>query len=133
MTVFENTIIKKFWAAEDKGNDDEVIRQVVIQCEAELDNNRQVGELFDSMVKGLVRVTFENTESSERLILPGITIKPFNIKQKKVKLSKGDEDDVVLTEYAALTMVSRLEDGALLLELLELFNINLKMTIDEFS
>ena len=133
MTVFENSIIKKFWAAEDKGNDNEVIRQVVIQCEAELENNRQVGELFDSMVKGLVRVIFENTESSERLTLPGITIKPFNIKQKKVKLSKGDEDDVVLTEYATLTMVSQLEDGALLLELLELFNINLKMTIDEFS
>ena len=133
MQVFESTIIKKFWATEDKGNDDEVIRQVVIQCEAELDNNRQVSELFDSMVKGLVRVTFEDTESGERLTMPGVTVKPFNVKQKKVKIGSGDEQDVVLTEYAALTMVSRLEDGSLLLELLKLFNINVKMTIDEFS
>jgi len=134
MQVFESTIIKKFWPAEDKVKDsDDVIRQVVIQCEAELENNLQVGELFDSMVKGLVRVTFEDPESGESLSIPAITVKPFNVKQKKVKMSSGDEQDIVRTEYAALTMVSKLEDGALLLELLKLFNINVIMTIEEFS
>ena len=133
MQVFENTIIKKFWPADDKGPDKEMIRQVYIQCEAELDNNRQVSELFDGMVKGLIKITFEEPETGNLLILPGVTVKPFNIKQKNIKLNKGDEEDIVRTEFAALTLVSRMEDGQVLQELLQLFNVNVKMTIDDFS
>ncbi len=135
MLVFDKAIIKKYWPADDKGEDDEIVRQLVVQVEAELDNSLQVGELFNSMVRGLVRVSFMDNLTGEEYVIAGATIKPFNVKQKKVKIGKGEDADIVKSEYAALTMVSRVEDnngGSVLAELYRFFNIELQMTIDEF-
>jgi len=65
-----------------------------------------------------------------------VTIKPFNIKQKKVKIGKGDENDYVKTEYAALNLVCRAEEdasGSMMADLYRFFNIDLRLTIEEFK
>ena len=41
--TFENAIIKKYWPAEDKNPDGDIIPLLHIQIEAELDNSLQVG------------------------------------------------------------------------------------------
>ena len=56
MLVFDKAIIKKYWPADDKGEDGEIVRQLVIQADVELDNSLQVGELFNNMIRGLVRI-----------------------------------------------------------------------------
>ncbi len=135
MLVFDKAVIKKYWPAEDKGEDDEIVRQLIVQVEAELNNSQQVGELFNSMVRGLVRVTFMDNLTGEEYIIAGATIKPFNVKQKKVKIGKGEDADIVKSEYAAMTMVSKVEDtdgGSVLADLYRFFNIELQMAIDEF-
>lgn len=134
MLVFEKTIVKKFWPAEDKGEEDEIVRQVVIQTEARVDNSLQVSELYNNMVRGLVRVVLLDNLSGETITLPAVSIKPFNIKQKRVKIGKGDETDYVKEEYAAITLVCRMEDdsGTMLSDLYPFFNIELQMQIEEF-
>ncbi len=135
MLVFDKAIIKKYWPADDKSEDDEIVRQLVVQVEAEIDNSLQVGELFNSMVRGLVRVSFIDNLTGEEYIIAGATIKPFNVKQRKVKVGKGEDADIVKSEYAALTMVSKVEDnngGSVLADLYRFFNIELQMSIDEF-
>lgn len=134
--TFETCLIKKFWPAEDKGDEDEIIRQLVIQAEVSLDNSRQVGELYNNMVRGLVRVLFLDSLTGEELVLPAATIKPFNIKQKKVRVGKGQDADVVKTEFAALNIVTRIPDdneGKILADLYPFFNIEIQMTIEELK
>jgi hypothetical protein len=134
--TFETCLIKKFWPAEDKGDEDEIIRQLVIQAEVALDNSRQVGELYNNMVRGLVRVSFLDSLTGEELVLPTATIKPFNIKQKKVRVGKGDDADVVKTEFAALNIVTRIPDdneGRLLAELYPFFNIEIQMSMEQLD
>ncbi|MBN1996497.1 hypothetical protein JW935_03020 [candidate division KSB1 bacterium] len=135
MLVFERTIIKRYWPADEKGEDKEIIRQVVIQVEAELDNSLQVGELFNNMVRGLVQVAFLDNTSGEEYLLPAVTIKPFNVKQKKVKIGKGPDAEVVKTEFAAVTLVCRLQDngGKVISDLYRFFNMDVQMTIDQFK
>ncbi len=135
MLAFERTIIKKFWPADDKGEDKEIIRQLVVQVEAELDNSLQVGELFNNMVRGLVKVLFLDNSSGEEYVLPAVTIKPFNVKQKKVKIGKGPDAEVVKTEVAAITLVCRLDnDGSKVIsELYRFFNIDIQMSVDAFK
>jgi len=136
MTTFETCLIKKYWPAEDKGDEDEIIRQLVIQAEVALDNSRQVGELYNNMVRGLVRISFLDSLTGEELVLPAATIKPFNIKQKKVRVGKGEDADVVKSEFAALNIVSKIPDdnnGKLLADLYTFFNIEIKMTIEELQ
>ena len=82
MLVLDKVVLKRFWPADDKGEEDEIVRQVHLQVDAELDNSRQVGELFDSMVRGLVRVSLVDSYTGEEYLLPAVTIKPFNVKQK---------------------------------------------------
>jgi hypothetical protein len=135
MLVFEKAIIKKYWPADDKGEENEIIRQLVVYVEAELSNSLQVGELFNCMVRGLVQVSFMDNLSGEEYVLPAVTIKPFNVKQKKVKIGKGEDADTVKSEFAALTMISRMEDengGSILADLYRFFNIELQMSVDEF-
>ncbi|MDQ7063059.1 MAG: hypothetical protein Q9P90_02305 [candidate division KSB1 bacterium] len=130
---FENTIIKKYWPAEDKNADGDIIPQLHIQCEAELDNSRQVGHLFTSMVKGLVQVTFTHEETGEAVTLPAATVKPFNVKQKKIRIGKGEDAAVVLTEYAHMTIVTRLdEEGELMKALYPLFNRQVIMDVEDY-
>ena len=136
MLTFENCIIKKFWPAEDKGEDDEIIRQLVIQAEVALENSRQVGELYNNMVRGLVRVLFLDSLTGEEFVLDAATIKPFNIKQKKVRVGKGDDADIVKSEFAALNIVTRIpdeDDGRILANLYPFFNIQIQMTIEELQ
>ena len=133
MLTFENCLIKKFWPADDKGEEDEIIRQLVIQAEAALDNSLQVGELYNNMVRGLVRVSFLDSLTGEEYVLPAATIKPFNIKQKKVRVGKGEEADVVKSEFAAINIVTRIADddgGAILADIYRFFNIQIQMTIE---
>ncbi len=135
MLVFDKAIIKKYWPADDKGEDDELVRQLVIQADVELDNSLQVGELFNNMIRGLVRILILDNVTGEEYVLPAVTIKPFNVKQKKVKIGKGEDADIVKSEYAALTLVSRIQDnkgGDLLAELYRFFNIDVRMTIEKF-
>ncbi len=134
--TFKTCLIKKFWPAEDKGDEDEIIRQLVIQAEVALDNSRQVGELYNNMVRGLVRILFLDSLTGEELVLNAATIKPFNIKQKKVRVGKGEDADVVKSEFAALNIVTRIPDdneGRLLAELYPFFNIEIQMTIEELK
>ncbi|MDZ7725075.1 MAG: hypothetical protein U5R06_20230 [candidate division KSB1 bacterium] len=136
MLTFENCIIKKFWPKDEKGDEDEIIRQLHLQAEVILDNSVQVGELFNNMVRGLVRITFLDTLSGEEYILPAATIKPFNVKQKKVKVGKGDDADVVKTEYAALTIVTKIDNekgGALLADIYQFFNIEIQINIEQLQ
>ncbi len=134
MLVFEKTIIKKFWPADDKGEEDEIVRQIVVQTEARVDNSLQISELYNNMVRGLVRVVFLDNVSGDSINLAAVTIKPFNIKQKKVKIGKGDQTDYVKEEYAAITMVCRMEDdsGKMLADLYPFFNFELQMQVEEF-
>ncbi len=130
---FESTLIKKYWPAEDKNADGDIIPQLYIQCEAELDNSRQVAHLFTSMLKGLVQVTFTQEETGEAVTLPAATIKPFNVKQKKVRIGKGEDAAVVLTEYAHMTIVTRLDEaGELMKDLYPLFNRKVLMEVEDF-
>lgn len=136
MLTFENCTIKKFWPAEDKGEDDEIIRQLVIQAEVAVDNSRQVGELYNNMVRGLVRILFLDSLTGEEFVLEAATIKPFNIKQKKVRVGKGDDADIVKSEFAALNIVTRIpdeDDGRILADLYPFFNIQVQMTIEELK
>lgn len=136
MLTFENCIIKKYWPKDDKGDEDEIIRQLYLQAEVTLDNSSQVGELFNNMVRGLVRITFLDTLSGEEYILPSATIKPFNVKQKNVKIGNGNEKDIVKTEYAALTIVTKMEDekgGQLLADIYQFFNFEIQMTIEQLQ
>jgi hypothetical protein len=136
MVVFERAIIKKFWPADDKGDDDEIIRQVVVQIEGELVNSLQVGELYNSMVRGLVSATLMDNLSGEEYALPAVTIKPFNIKQKKIKIGKGEDADIVKSEYAAMTLISKLNDnegGTVLGDLYRFFNIELQLRVEDFQ
>lgn len=136
MLTFETCIIKKYWPADDKGEEDEIIRQVVIQAEVAVDNSKQVGELYNNMVRGLVKLSFLDPLSGEEHVLPAATIKPFNIKQKKVKIGAGEDIDTVKAEFAALTIVSRIPDekgGDVLAELYPFFNIQTQMTIEELQ
>ena len=136
MLTFENCTIKKFWPAEDKGEDDAIIRQLVIQAEVGLDNSRQVGELYNNMVRGLVRILFLDSLTGEEFALDAATIKPFNIKQKKVRVGKGDDADIVKSEFAALNIVTRIpddDDGRILADLYPFFNIQIQMTIEELK
>ncbi|MBN1561885.1 hypothetical protein JW998_16660 [candidate division KSB1 bacterium] len=136
MLKFENCMIKKFWPAEDKGEDDAIIRQLLIQAEVALDNSLQVGELYNNMVRGLVRISFLDGLTGEEYVLEAATIRPFNIKQKKVRIGKGDEADIVKSEFAALTIVARLPEddgGAFLADLYPFFNIRIQLTIEELQ
>ncbi|MBN1541097.1 hypothetical protein JW992_03055 [candidate division KSB1 bacterium] len=134
MLVFERVVLKKYWPADDKGDEDQIIRTVVLQLEAQVDNSLQVGELFNNMVRGLVRVILEDNLTGDQYVLPAVSIKPFNIKQKKIKFGKGEDADVVKSEFAGLTLTSKLdEQGATVLaDLYQFFNIELQMTIEEF-
>ncbi len=134
MLKLENCRIKKYWPRDDKGEEDEIIRQLLIQVEAALENSLQVGELYNNMVRGLVRVSFTDVLTGEEYVLPAVTIKPFTIKQKKVKL--GDEEDFVKCEFADLTLVSKIPDedgGRMLAELYRFFGIPLLMTVEELE
>ncbi|NOY61046.1 MAG: hypothetical protein GXO75_19215 [Calditrichaeota bacterium] len=136
MLVFDKAIIKKYWPADDKGEDGELVRQLVIQADVELDNSLQVAELFNNMIRGLVRILILDNVTGEEYVLQAVTIKPFNVKQKKVKIGQGEDADIVKSEYAALTLVSRIQDnkgGDLLAELYRFFNIDLRMTVEKFT
>lgn len=131
--TFPNTLIKKYWPAEDKNNDGDIIPQLHIQCEAELDNSMQVGFLFTSMVKGLVSISFTHEETGETVELPAANVRPFNVKQKKIKIGKGDDASVVLAEYAQMTIVTQLDDeGELLKTLYPIFNRQVVMQVEDF-
>lgn len=135
MLTFEKAIIKKYWPADDKGNEGEIVRQLVINMDVEIDNSLQLAELFNNMIRGLVKVMVMDTLTGEEFELPAVTIKPFNVKQKKVKIGKGEEADVVKSEYAALTLVSKLPEddgGQVLADLYRFFNIELQLSIDKF-
>ena len=136
MLKFENCVIKKFWPADDKGEEDEVIRQLVIQAELAIDNSLQVGELYNNMVRGLVRVLFLDNLTGEEYVLPAATIKPFNIKQKKVRVGKGDDTDVVKSEFAAINIVTRIPDdngGKIIAEIYPFFNIQIHLTMESID
>lgn len=136
MLVFEKAIIKRYWPGEEKNDQNESVRLVVLQIEVDLDNSNQVGELFNCMVRGLVEIAFMDTLTGEEYILPAITIKPFNVKQRTVKIGKGEDVESVKTEYAALTLTGRLKDeqgSQVLADLYRFFNIPLQMTIADFK
>jgi hypothetical protein len=136
MLTLENCLIKKYWPKDDKGEEDEIIRQLVIQIDAALDNSAQVSELYNNMVRGLVRILFLDNLTGEEYVLAAATIKPFNIKQKKVKLSGGDETDFVKSEYAALTIITKIPEqngGAMLADIYPFFNLPIQMTIEELE
>jgi hypothetical protein len=132
MLIFEKAIVKKYWPADDRGENEQIVRQVVIQAEVNLDNSSQVGELFNNMVRGLVRLSLMDTLTGEEYVLPAVTIKPFNVKQKQSRIGKGEASEIVRTEYAALSIVSRLTEngGQVLADLYRFFNIELQLTID---
>lgn len=136
MLTLENCTIKKYWPAEEKGEEEMIIRQLVIQAEVAIDNSRQVGELFNNMVRGLVRILFLDNLTGEEFVLETATIKPFNIKQKKVRIGKGEDADIVKSEFAALTIVSRIPDedgGHILADLYPFFNIQIQISIEELQ
>ncbi len=136
MLIFDRAVLKKYWPADDKGDDDEIIRQVVMQMEAEVDNSMQIGELFTNMVRGLVKVVLADNLTGEEYEIKAATIKPFNVKQKKVKIGKGDDSDFVRTEFVAMNIVSRLDDerqGQMLTDLYRFFNIELQLRVEEFT
>jgi hypothetical protein len=136
MLTLENCLIKKYWPKDDKGEEDEIIRQLVIQVDAALDNSTQVSELYNNMVRGLVRILFLDNLTGEEYVLAAATIKPFNIKQKKVKLSGDDETDYVKSEFAVLTIVTKIPEkngGNMLAELYPFFGIPVQMTIEELE
>ncbi len=135
MLVFDKAVIKKYWPKDDQGEDDQVVHQVIVQAEAEIDNSDQIGELYTSMVRGLVHLSIMDNLTGEEYEIPSVTIKPFNIKQKKITLSKGDEADVVKQEFVALSLVCRArdEDGAAMLaDLYRFFNIEIQLTFSPF-
>lgn len=136
MLIFDRAVLKKYWPADDKGDEDEIIRQVVMQMEAEVDNSMQIGELFTNMVRGLVKVVLADNLTGEEYEIKAATIKPFNVKQKKVKIGKGDDSDFVRTEFVAMNIVCRLDDerqGQMLTDLYRFFNIELQLRIEEFT
>ena len=136
MLTFENCIIKKYWPKDDKGEEDEIVRQLVIQAEVVVDNSRQVGELYNNMVRGLVKVMFMDVMTGEEYILPAASIQPFNIKQKKVKMGKGPDAETVKSEFAALNIITKIPDdagGKLLADLYPYFNIQIQLTIEELQ
>ncbi len=136
MLNFEKSIIKKFWPADDKGENDEIVRQLVLQVEAELDNSIQVGELFNNMVRGLTKVSFLDNHTGEEYILPAVTIKPFNVKQKKIKIGKGEDAEVVRAEYASMNLVTKIPNekgGKLLSEIFDFFNIDIQMIVEPYE
>lgn len=137
MLTLEKAIIKKYWPADDKGEDDLIVRQVVLQAEAEIEDGAQVSELYKNMVRGLNRVLIMDSLSGEEYELPAVTLKPFNIKQKKITITgKGEENEYVKQEFAALTLVCRAkdDDGAkLLADLYHFFNIEVRLTFEEFQ
>jgi len=135
MLTFDKAIIKKYWPAEDKV-EEEIVRQLVIQAEAELDNSMQVGELYNHMVRGLIKVSLLDSLTGEEYVLPPVTIRPFNVKQKKVKMGTGMDAEIVKTEYAALTLVCRLKENMasqILADLYSFFNIQLQLTMTELK
>ena len=88
------------------------------------------------MVRGLVRISLIDSLTGEEFVLQGATIKPFNIKQKKVRIGKGEEADIVKSEFAALNIVARLPEddgGSLLAELYQFFNIQIVMNMEELQ
>ncbi len=137
MLTFEKAIVKKYWPAEEKGEDNLIIRQVVLQVEAEIENGLQVSELYKNMVRGLNRVLIMDNLSGEEYELPAVTIKPFNIKQKKITIGgKGEENAYVKQEYAALTLVCRADEDSgakMLADLYRFFNIEVQLSVDEFG
>jgi len=136
MLSFENCVIKKYWPKDDKGEEDEIIRQLVIQAEVAVDNSLQVGELYNNMVRGLVRVSFLDSMTGEEYTLNAATIQPFNIKQKKGKLGKGKEADIVKSEFASMNILTKIPDndgGKLLAELYPFFNIQTTLVIEELK
>ena len=136
MLTFENCTIRKFWPAEDKGEDDTIVRQLLIQAEVALDNSLQVGELYNNMVRGLVRIAFLDGFTGEEYVLNAATIKPFNIKQKKIRIGRGDDADVVKSEFAALTIVARIPEddgGDFLAALYPFFNSRIQLAIEELQ
>ena len=136
MLNFENCVIKKFWPADEKGEEDEIIRQLVIQAELAIDNSLQVSELYNNMVRGLVKVLFLDNLTGEEYVLPAATIKPFNIKQKKVRVGKGDDADVVKSEFAAINIVTRVPDdngGAMIADIYRFFNIQIQLGMEEIN
>ncbi|MBN1465727.1 hypothetical protein JXA02_08210 [candidate division KSB1 bacterium] len=136
MLTFENCTIIKFWPAEDKGEEETIVRQLLIQAEVALDNSLQVGELYNNMVRGLVRISFMDSLTGEEYILNAATLRPFNIKQKKTRVGKGDDADMVKSEFAALTIATRIPEddgGTFLAALYPFFNIRVQMTIEELQ
>lgn len=132
--TFESTLIKKYWPAEDKNPDGDLIPLLFIQTEAELDNSLQVGHLFTSMVKGLVTITFTHPDTGEAVTLPMATVKPFNVKQKKTKIGKGDDAAMVMVEYAQMNIVTRMDaDGDLMKTLYPIFNRPVVMNVEDFK
>ncbi|MBN2355149.1 hypothetical protein JXO59_03500 [candidate division KSB1 bacterium] len=136
MLTFEKAIIKKYWPADDKGEDDLIVRQIVLQVEAEIEDGLQVSELYKNMVRGLNRILIMDNLSGEEYELPAVTIKPFNIKQKKITIGgKGEENAYVKQEYAALTLICRADEdtgATMLAELYRFFHIEVQLTVDEF-
>jgi hypothetical protein len=135
MLIFEKAVIKKYWPADDKGADDLVVRQIQMQVEAEIDDSEQVRELYKNMVRGLVRVSIMDNLTGEEYEIPAVTIKPFNIKQKKVTMGKGDAAETIKQEFAMLTLICKTvdDDGAsMLAELYRFFNIEVQLNFDEF-
>ncbi|MDZ7316327.1 MAG: hypothetical protein ONB24_09420 [candidate division KSB1 bacterium] len=134
MLRLENCRIKKFWPHEEKGEEDEIIRQVMIQVDAEILNSGQVGELYNNLVRGLVRIAFLDPLTGEEYVLPAAGIRPFNIKQKKVKLGGGS--DYVKSEFAEMTLTAKIPDdsgGAILTDLYRFFGIPIQISMEELS
>jgi hypothetical protein len=130
--TFENSIIKKYWPAEDKNADGDILPLLHVQVEAELDNSLQVGHLFTSMVKGLVTISFTHEDTGETVTFPAATVKPFNVKQKKTKIGKGEDAAVVLVEFAQMTVVTQLDaDGELMKTLYPIFNRPIVMRVED--
>ncbi|KAA3612295.1 MAG: hypothetical protein DWQ05_20060 [Calditrichaeota bacterium] len=130
--TFQNTVIKKFWPAEDKNPDGDFIPQLHLQCEVELDNSLQVGFLFTSMVKGLMQINFTHEDTGESIALEAATLKPFNVKQKKMRIGKGDDAATIMAEFAQLKVITLLdEEGKLMQELYPFFNRTLLMEVDD--
>jgi len=135
MLTFEKAIIKRYYPAEDKV-DEEIVRQLVSQVVAERDNSLQVGELYNHMVRGLIKASLLDSLTGEEYVLPPASIRPFNVKQKKVKIGKGMDAEVVQTEYAALNLVCRLKDNKaakILEDLYCFFNIQIQLTMTELQ
>ncbi len=130
--TFHNTMIKKYWPAEDKNPDGEHISQLHIQCEVELDNSMQVGYLFTSMVKGLMEINFTHEDTGESFTLKAATLKPFNVKQKKLRIGKGEDATTVMAEFAQLKIITLLDEkGQLMQDLYPFFNRTLLMEVED--